>query len=39
MKSAVAIDGSENALRAAKHAITLVQYLPEAHLEVIYARL
>ena len=36
MKIAVAIDGSENALRAAKHAITLVQYLPEAHLEVIY---
>ncbi|MHA0856557.1 universal stress protein [Paenibacillus sp. CMAA1364] len=36
MKIAVAIDGSENALRAAKHAITLVQYLPEANLEVIY---
>ena len=36
MKIAVAIDGSENALRAAKHAITLVRYLPEAHLEVIY---
>ena len=36
MKIAVAIDGSENALRAAKHAITLVQYLPGAHLEVIY---
>ncbi len=36
MKIAVAIDGSENALRAAKHAITLVQFLPEAHLEVIY---
>ncbi len=36
MKIAVAIDGSENALRAAKHAITLVQYLPEADLEVIY---
>ena len=36
MKIAVAIDGSENALRAAKHAITLAQYLPEAHLEVIY---
>jgi nucleotide-binding universal stress UspA family protein len=36
MKIAVAIDGSDNALRAAKHAITLVQYLPEAHLEVIY---
>jgi len=36
MKIAVAIDGSENALRAAKHAITLAQYLPAAHLEVIY---
>jgi len=36
MKIAVAIDGSENALRAAKHAITLAEYLPEAHLEVIY---
>jgi nucleotide-binding universal stress UspA family protein len=36
MKIAVAIDGSENALRAAKYAITLVQFLPEAHLEVIY---
>ena len=36
MKIAVAVDGSENALRAAKHAITLAQYLPEAHLEVIY---
>jgi len=35
MKIAVAIDGSENALRAAKYAITLVQYLPEAHLEII----
>ena len=36
MRIAVAIDGSENALRAAKYAITLVQYLPKAHLEVIY---
>ncbi|WP_203249055.1 universal stress protein [Sporosarcina beigongshangi] len=36
MRIAVAIDGSENALRAAKHAITLCKYLPEAHLEVIY---
>lgn len=36
MKIAVAIDGSENALRAAKHAITLVRYLPDAQLEVIY---
>ena len=36
MKFAVAIDGSENALRAAKQAITLCQYLPDAHLEIIY---
>ena len=36
MKITVAIDGSENALRAAKHAITIVRYLPDAQLEVIY---
>ena len=36
MKIAVAVDGSENALRAAKHAIMLAQYLPETHLEIIY---
>ena len=36
MKIAVAIDGSENALRAAKYAITLCQYLPDAQLEIIY---
>jgi len=36
MRIAVAVDGSENALRAAKHAIKLAQYLPEAHLEIIY---
>lgn len=36
MKIAVAIDGSENAFRAAKHAIMLATYLPEAHLEVVY---
>lgn len=36
MKIAVAIDGSDNALRAAKHAITLAQHLPEAQLEFIY---
>lgn len=36
MKVAVAIDGSENALRAAKHAITLCKFLPDAHLEIIY---
>ncbi|MCM3711838.1 universal stress protein [Sporosarcina luteola] len=36
MKIAVAIDGSENALRAAKHAITLAQHFPEAQLEFIF---
>lgn len=35
MKIAVAVDGSDNALRAAKHAILLTRYLPEAHLEII----
>lgn len=36
MRVAVAIDGSENALRAAKHAIFLVNHFPNASLEVIY---
>ena len=36
MKIAVAIDGSENAMRAAKHAITLAQHFSEAQLEFIY---
>lgn len=36
MKIAVAIDGSENAIRAAKYAIMLVTYLPKVELEVIY---
>src|SRR5699024_8554089 len=36
MKIAIAVDGSENALRAAKHAILLAQHLPDAHLEVIH---
>lgn len=36
MKIAVAIDGSENAFRAAEHAIILTKYLPAAGLEVIY---
>lgn len=36
MKIAVAVDGSNNALRAAKHAILLAKYLPEAHLDVIF---
>lgn len=35
MKIAVAIDGSDNALRAAKHAIMLAQHLPEANLKII----
>lgn len=36
MKIAVAVDGSDNALRAANHAIMLAQHLPEAYLEIIY---
>lgn len=36
MKIAVAIDGSENALRAARHAIALAQLYPESTLEVIF---
>ncbi|PIC83250.1 universal stress protein [Sporosarcina sp. P1] len=36
MKIAVAIDGSENAMRAAKHAIMLAEYLPQVTLEIIY---
>lgn len=36
MKIAVAINGSENAIRAAEHAIMLAKALPDAHLEVIY---
>ncbi|WP_438312963.1 universal stress protein [Sporosarcina sp. FA9] len=36
MKIAVAIDGSENATRAAKHAITIAQYEPDAQLDIIY---
>ncbi len=35
MKVAVAVDGSENALRAAKHALMLAQYLPGAELVII----
>src|SRR5690625_310106 len=35
MKIAVAVDGSDNSLRAAKHAILLAQHLPDAHLEII----
>lgn len=38
MKIAVAVDGSENALRAAKHAVMLAQYLPGANLEIIYVQ-
>ena len=36
MKIAVAIDGSDNALRAAKHAVYLTKHLPEASLEIIF---
>lgn len=36
MKIAVAIDGSDNAIRAAKHAIMLAQHLPDAHIEIIF---
>ncbi|HIV74782.1 MAG TPA: universal stress protein [Candidatus Pseudogracilibacillus intestinigallinarum] len=36
MRIAVAIDGSENALRAAKHSVYLVKHLPEAVLELIF---
>lgn len=36
MRIAVAIDGSKNAIRAAEHAIMLAQYLPGAHLDIIY---
>lgn len=36
MRIAVAIDGSDNAMRAAKHAIVLAQNFPNAQLEVIY---
>ncbi|PIC70369.1 universal stress protein [Sporosarcina sp. P16b] len=38
MKIAVAIDGSENAMRAAKHAIMLAEYLPKVTLEIIYVQ-
>lgn len=36
MKIAVAVDGSDNALRAANYAITLAKHLPQAYLEVIF---
>ncbi|WP_301109864.1 universal stress protein [Sporosarcina sp.] len=36
MKVAVAIDGSENAMRAAEHAVLIVRYLPDAELEIIF---
>lgn len=36
MKIAVAVDGSDNAMRAAEHAVMLAKYLPDAELEVIY---
>lgn len=36
MKIAVAVDGSDYALRAAKYAITLAKHLPNTSLKVIY---
>lgn len=36
LRIAVAIDGSENALRATKHAVFLAQHLPDATLEFIF---
>lgn len=36
MRIAVAVDGSDNALRAAEHGIILAKYLPEAYVEIIY---
>ncbi|WP_153722887.1 universal stress protein [Sporosarcina cascadiensis] len=36
MKIAVAIDGSENAMRAAEHAVLLARYLPDAVLDIIF---
>lgn len=38
MKIAVAIDGSEYALRAAKYAISLAKHFPESQLEIIYVK-
>lgn len=36
MKIAVAIDGSDNAIRAVEHALLLVRHLPDAELEFIH---
>lgn len=36
MRIGIAIDGSENAVRAAKHAIFLAKHLPNAQLEIIF---
>lgn len=36
MNIAVAIDGSDNALRAVEHAVMLVRHLPDANLEFIH---
>lgn len=36
MKIAVAIDGSENALRAAKHAIYIAKHFPKGQVEIIF---
>ncbi|WP_432353129.1 universal stress protein [Sporosarcina sp. A2] len=36
MNIAVAVDGSESAIRATQHALMLVEYLPETQLEIIF---
>ncbi|WP_301109763.1 universal stress protein [Sporosarcina sp.] len=36
MKIAVAVDGSEQSLRATEYALMLVEHFPKAHLEIIY---
>lgn len=36
MNIAVAVDGSESAVRAARHALMLVKYLPDTKLEIIF---
>lgn len=36
MRVAVAVDGSEHALRAATHAVSIAKHIPNASLEVIF---
>lgn len=36
MNIAVAVDGSESAIRATNHALMLVKYLPDTQLEIIF---